>query len=167
MVAGCVIGLALPPRATAEVSDADFNALKETVQKLSEQVQNLQQSNVVQQQTHEQDLQQIQQLQQKLAETQQMATNAEQKSIEAAQTQPMPRQPIDEATVNHNFMMLGDAEFQYAKVAGQHGAFLLADFAPIFLYRGGDNILFEAGFDTTLAKSTRPDQTAVTPPPSI
>jgi hypothetical protein len=59
-------------------------------------------------------------------------------------------QPIDEATVNHNFQMLGDAEFQYAKLAGQHGAFLLADFAPIFLYRGGDNILFEAGFDTTL-----------------
>jgi hypothetical protein len=47
--------------------------------------------------------------------------------------------------------MLGDAEFQYAKLAGQqNGAFLLADFAPIFLYRGGDNILFEAGFDTTL-----------------
>ena len=79
-----------------------------------------------------------------------MATNAEQKIAEAAQTQPLPRQPIDEATVNHNFMMLGDAEFQYDKTAGQHGAFLLADFAPIFLYRGGDNILFEAGFDTTL-----------------
>ena len=46
--------------------------------------------------------------------------------------------------------MLGDAEFQYVKAAGQHGAFTLADFAPIFLYRGGDNILFEAGFDTTL-----------------
>jgi len=150
MVAGCVIGLALPARVTAEVSDADFNALKETVQKLGEQVQALQQSNVVQQQTHEQDTQLIGQLQQKLAETQQIATNAEQKSIEASMTQPMPRQPIDEATVNHNFMMLGDAEFQYAKLAGQHGALLQADFAPIFLYRGGDNILFEAGFDTTL-----------------
>jgi hypothetical protein len=153
MMAGCVIGLALPSRVTAEVSDADFNALKETVQKLGEQVQNLQQSNIVQQQTHAQDLQQIQQLQQKLTETQQIATNAEQKSIEASMTQPMPRQPIDEATVNHNFMMLGDAEFQYAKIAGQHGAFLQADFAPIFLYRGGDNILFEAGFDTTLANN--------------
>lgn len=153
MLAGCVIGLALPSRVAAEVSDADFNALKETVQKLGEQVQNLQQSNTVQQQTHAQDLQQIQQLQQKLTETQQIATNAEQKSIEASMTQPMPRQPIDEATVNHNFMMMGDAEFQYAKIAGQHGAFLQADFAPIFLYRGGDNILFEAGFDTTLANN--------------
>ena len=148
--AGGVFGLALPPRATAEVSDTDFNALKDTVQKLSEQVQNLQQSNTVQQQTHAQDLQQIQQLQQKLTETQQMATNAEQKIAEAAETQPLPRQPIDEATVNHNFMMLGDAEVQYVKTAGQHGAFVQADFAPIFLYRGGDNILFEAGFDTTL-----------------
>jgi len=152
-MAGCVIGLALPSRVAAEVSDADFNALKETVQKLGEQVQNLQQSNIVQRQTHAQDLLQIQQLQQKLTETQQIATNAEQKSIEASMTQPMPRQPIDEATVNHNFMMLGDAEFQYAKIAGQHGAFLQADFAPIFLYRGGDNILFEAGFDTTLANN--------------
>ena len=87
-MAGCVIGLALPSRVTAEVSDADFNALKETVQKLGEQVQNLQQSNIVQQQTHAQDLLQIQQLQQKLAETQQIATNAEQKSIEASMTQP-------------------------------------------------------------------------------
>ncbi|HEV2435774.1 MAG TPA: hypothetical protein VG077_07235 [Verrucomicrobiae bacterium] len=151
--AGGVFGLALPPRATAEVSDADFNALKDTVQKLSEQVQNLQQSNTIQQQTHAQDLQQIQQLQQKLTETQQMATNAEQRIAEAAETQPPPRQPIDEATVNHNFMMLGDAEFQYVKTAGQHGAFVQADFAPIFLYRGGDNILFEAGFDTTLANN--------------
>lgn len=150
VMAGCVIGMALPSRVTAEVSDADFNALKGTVEKLGEQVEDLQQSNIVQQQTHAQDTQLIGQLQQKLAETQQIATNAEQKSIEASMTQPMPRQPIDEATVNHNFMMLGDAEFQYAKLAGQHGAFLQADFAPIFLYRGGDNILLEAGFDTTL-----------------
>ena len=150
MMACCVVGLTLASRATAEVSDTDFNSLKDTVQKLSEQVQNLQQSNTVQQQTHAQDLQQIQQLQQKLTETQQMATNAQERIAEVAETQPLPRQPIDEATVNHNFMMLGDAEFQYVKTAGQHGAFLLADFAPIFLYRGGDNILFEAGFDTIL-----------------
>jgi hypothetical protein len=57
---------------------------------------------------------------------------------------------LDEATVNHNFMMLGDAEFQFVKTEGQNGAFLLADFAPIFLYRAGDNILFEAGFDAVL-----------------
>lgn len=146
----CVIVMALPPHVSAEVSDTDFNALKEAVQKLSEQVQSLKQTNIIVEQMHEQDVQKLQQLQEKLAETQQMATNTEQKVIEAAQTQPIPRQAIDEATVNHNFMMLGDAEFQYNKVAGQHGGFVQADFAPIFLYRAGDNILFEAGFDTTL-----------------
>jgi hypothetical protein len=150
MAAGCAMGIALPPRAPAEVSDADFNALKETVQKLSEEVQSLRQTNRLVEQAHEKDLQQLQQLQEKLAETQQLATNTEQKLIEAAQTQPIPRQPIDEATVNHNFQMLGDAEFQFTKAPGQHGTFLLADFAPIFLYRAGDNILFEVGFDTTI-----------------
>ncbi len=150
VVTGCALWLALPPRLKAEVSEADFNALKEAVQKLSEQVQSLQQTNTVQQQIHEQDVEQLQRLQARLAETQQLATNAMQNSIAAAQTQPPPRGPIDEATVNHNFMILGDAEFQYGKTDGQHGAFALADFAPIFLYRGSDNILFEAGFDVTI-----------------
>lgn len=150
VITGCTLWMALPPQATAQVSQADFNALKDAVQKLSEQVQSLQQTNIIQQKTHEKDVEQLQQLQEKLAETQQIATNAEQKSIEAAQAQPPSRQPIDEATVNHNFQILGDAEFQYAKSAGQHGAFMLADFAPIFLYRGGDDILFEAGFDFIL-----------------
>ena len=155
----CAVGMVLPPRAAAQVSLVDFNALKEAVQKLSEQVQSLQQTNVVREQIHEKDVQKIQQLEEKLAETQQIATNAEQKSIEAAQAQPLSRQPIDEATVNHNFMILGDAEFQYTKSAGQHGGFVQADFAPIFLYRGGDNILFEAGFDTTLQNGQNGDGT--------
>jgi len=159
MVAGCALGMALPPRASAEVSDADFNALKEMVQKLSEQVQSLQQTNIIQQQTHTKDVQQLEQLQEKLAETQQIATNAELKSIAAMQTQPLPREPIDEATVNHNFQILGDAEVQFAKADRQHGAFVMADFAPIFLYRGGDNILFEAGFDTTLQNGQNSDGT--------
>lgn len=147
--------LAAPARATAEVSDADFKALEEKVEKLAEQVQNLQQTNATAQQIHDQDQQQIRDLQAKLAETSQTATDAEQKAATAAQaqTQPLPRVPLDEATVNHNFQMLGDAEVQYAKASGQNGSFYLADFAPIFLYRGGDNILFEAGFDTTLANN--------------
>jgi len=150
VAAGCALWLTFPLRATAQVSQADFNALKETVQKLVEQVQGLQQTNIAAQQTHEKDVEQLQELQARLAETRQMATNAEQKSIAAAQTQPLPRGPIDEATVNHNFMIMGDAEVQYARTSGQHGGFALADFAPIFLYRGGENILFEAGFDTTI-----------------
>ena len=150
VAAGWAMGMALPPLATAQVSEADFKALQETVQKLSDKVQTLEQTNIIKEQTHEKDVQQLQQLQEKLAETQRTAADAEQKSVAAAQTQPLPRVPIDEATVNHNFQILGDAEFQYDKTAGQHGAFLLADFAPIFLYRAGDNILFEAGFDTTI-----------------
>jgi hypothetical protein len=162
LAASCALGMMLPLRATAQVSVADFNSLKEMVQKLSEQVQSLQQTNIIKEQIHEKDVEQLQQLQEKLAETQQIATNAEQKSIAAAaqaQTQPTLREPIDDATVNHGFMMLGDAEFQYVKAAGQHGAFVLADFAPIFLYHAGDNILLEAGFDTTLQNGLNGDGT--------
>jgi hypothetical protein len=65
----------------------------------------------------------------------------------AAPVEPIPRMPLEEATVNHNFSILGDAEFQFAKTSGQHGTFLFADFAPVFLYRGGEKVLFEAGFD--------------------
>jgi hypothetical protein len=146
--AGCAVGIALPWPASAEVSDADFNALKEAVQKLSEQVQSLQQTNTAEQQLHEKDMQQLKELQDKLSQTQQMATNAVQASI-AAQTPP--QEPLDEASVNHNFMILGDAEVTYSKVTGQNGGFALADFAPIFLYRAGDNILFESGWDTALS----------------
>jgi hypothetical protein len=150
LLAASVLVATPPSRVAAQVSESDFNALKEAVQKLTEQVQGLQQTNILQQQIHAKDMEQLRQLQEKLAETQQIATNAVQKSIEAAQAQELPRQPIDEATVNHNFMMLGDAEFQYAKSGSQHGGFVQADFAPIFLYRGGDNLLFEVGFDTIL-----------------
>ena len=148
----CALGLAFTLPARAQVNETDFNALKAMVQQLSEQVQGLRQSNILATQTHEKDMQQLQQLQAKLAETQQTAADAEQKSTAAAQaqSQPQPRVPLDEATVNHNFQMLGDAEFQYANADKQYGSFLLADFAPIFLYRGGENILFEVGFDTTL-----------------
>jgi hypothetical protein len=147
-----VLLLSLPLAANAAVTDEDFNALKSAVQELSQQVRSLTQTNQLVQQQHEQDVRQIQDLQAKLAETQQTAADAEQKSTAAAQVQaqPMPRGPIDEATVNHNFQILGDAEVQYVNADHQNGSFLLADFAPIFLYRGGDNILFEAGFDTTI-----------------
>jgi hypothetical protein len=140
---GCALGMSCPPPAAAVVSDEDFNALKALVQQMNGQLQSLKQTNLLDQQV-------IQQLQQKLTETQKTAANAEQNSLAASQAQPAPRVPLDEATVNHNFQILGDAEIQYNKTDGQHGAFMLADFAPIFLYRGGDNILFEAGFDFIL-----------------
>ena len=55
-----------------------------------------------------------------------------------------------EGNATHNFTMVGDAEVQFGKVDGQHSAFVLADFAPIFLFRARDNVLFEAGFDIKL-----------------
>jgi hypothetical protein len=146
---GCALAAVLPPRAAAEVSDDDFKALKEAVRKLNEKVQKLEETHVTDEQTHQKDQEQLQQLRDKLGQTQQTTKEAEQKGA-AAEIQPLPRVPIDEATVNHNFLILGDAEFQYAKVGAEHSTFLLADFAPIFLYRGGDNVLFEAGFDFIL-----------------
>lgn len=145
VMAGCALGLISPMHVAATVSDSEFNALKDMVQQMNGKLQSLEQTNKLDQQT-------IQQLQQQLGDTKKTAADAEQKSIAAAQAQtaPVPHMPIDETTVNHNFQMLGDAEIQYAKTKGQNGTFLMADFAPIFLYRAGDNILFEAGFDTTL-----------------
>jgi hypothetical protein len=137
------------PAAKAVVSDEDFNALKEAVRQLSDQVQSLRQTNTAAQQQHAQDLQTIQAMQAKLAETQATAQDAAQKSAALATT-PLVRPPLDEATVNHNFQILGDAEVQYVNGDKQNGSFEMADFAPIFLYRGGDNILFESGFDFTL-----------------
>ncbi len=150
VAAGCALSAALPAQTLAEVNEEDFKALKAVVQQLSEKVQKLEQTHQTDEQTHQKDQEQLRQLQERLADTQKSAANAEQRGVAAAQALPMPRVPLDEATVNHNFTILGDAEFQYAKTSGQHGSFLFADFAPIFLYRGGDNILFEAGFDFTM-----------------
>ena len=153
VIAGCALGLARAPQAAAQVREADFKALQAAVAKLSEEVQSLKATNTVAEQLHALDVQQIQQLQQKLAETQQTAADTAQRVAATTQAQPLPRVPIDETTVNHNFQILGDAEVQYAKQSGGNGSFYLADFAPIFLYRGGDNILFEAGFDTTIGNN--------------
>ena len=142
----------------ADISTEEFNALKEAVQKqgeemqkLSDQVKQLQQAHAADEQQHQKDLQQIQELQQTLQAQQTNLATAPKAVVETA---PMPRVPIDEATVNHNFSILGDAEFQYANIRGQNPTFLLADFAPIFLYRGGENVLFEAGFDFTLQNTS-------------
>jgi len=143
---GCVTSLVLSLRASAAVSDEDFNALKNTVQQMGERIQGLEQ-------THQQDQQQIQQLKQQLGETQTIATNAAQKAEVAARVQPVhPVPPGSSAT--HNFTMVGDAEVQFGKVDGGHSAFVLADFAPIFLFRASDDALFEAGFDITLQNNT-------------
>lgn len=139
----------------AEISDDDLNSLKQTLRKQGEEMQKLSDQLKQLQQAHEQDLQQIRQLQQTLQSRPVTTSNAPLQAVEATvESAPVPRVPIDEATVNHNFSILGDAEFQYANISDQHPTFLFADFAPIFLYRGGDNVLFEAGFDFTLQNAS-------------
>jgi hypothetical protein len=147
LAAGCAMAVALPQPAAA-VTDEEFNALRSMVQQLGEKLQKLEQGHEHDQKTHEQDQQQIQQLKQQLGETQKTATEAQQKA-EAAQGQSVRPMP-GEGNATHNFTMVGDAEVQFGKVNGQHSGFLLADFAPIFLFRARDNVLFEAGFDITL-----------------
>jgi hypothetical protein len=154
LIAGCVLGATLTP-CTAAVTDDEFDALKKAVQQLGEKVQKLEQMHEQDQNTHEQDKQKIQQLQQQLDQTGQVATNAVQKAEAAAQVQPVAPLPPGPAA-RHNFQLAGDAEVLFGRVQGQKSAFALADFAPIFLFRANDNVLFEAGFDFTLSNGTQP-----------
>src|ERR1017187_2575747 len=154
LAAGCALGVALTPRAAA-VTDEEFNTWKTMVQQLVEKVQKLEGVHDQDQKTHEQDQQQIQRLKEQVGETQKTATNALQQVKAVAQAQP-PRPMPGEGNATHNFTMAGDAEIQFGKVDGQHSGFVLADFAPIFLFRARDNMLFEAGFDIKLQNSTVP-----------
>ncbi len=163
----CTMEAALPPRATAEVSDADFQAVKEAMKKLGDKVQKLEE-------LHQKDQEQIQQMRDKLTQSQVAApvagqnpapttvTNSynpqavansmtsDQRSGNASSMQPVHPIPTDSASANRNFGIYGDAEFQFAKTTGMPGTFVQGDFAPIFLYRANDNVLFEAGFDFIL-----------------
>jgi len=152
LAAVCVLGLVLPPRAAA-ADDEDFKAWKDQVMKRLDQLEKSHeqdQKTIEQnQKTHELDQQEIQRLKQRLDDTQKTATDAQQKAEAASQVQPV--HPVPEGpAATHNFTMVGDAEVQFGKVDGSHSAFALADFAPIFLFRARDNILFEAGFDINL-----------------
>jgi hypothetical protein len=160
----CALAIALPVRSAAAIDDQQFNELKDLItkqgQKIDKQDQRIDQLEKARaqdaqvhaqdQKTHEQDQKKIQELEQKLGETQRTVSDVQQQAAMAGPVEPLPRMPLEEATVNHNFSILGDAEIQFAKTRGEHGAFLFADFAPIFLYRGGEKVLFEAGVDITL-----------------
>jgi hypothetical protein len=160
LIAGCALGIALPPQASAAIDDEEFKALKDLVIKQGQRLDQLDKAHEQDQKTieqnqkvHEQDQQEIQHLKQQLDETQKTATQAQQKAEAASQVQPV--HPVPEGpSATHNFMVVGDAEVQFGKVDGSHSAFALADFAPIFLFRARDNILFEAGFDVTLQNGT-------------
>jgi hypothetical protein len=156
LAAGCAMGVALPHRASAAISDEEFNQLKDLViqqgqdaKKQNQRIDLLESVHQQDQKIHEQDQQKIHDLEQQLGETHTIATNAVQKAEAAAQVQPVSA-VASGASAKHNFTMVGDAEVQFAKPEGQHSGFQLADFAPIFLYRGGDDTLFEAGFDFML-----------------
>ncbi|HZR20879.1 MAG TPA: hypothetical protein VFE51_26590 [Verrucomicrobiae bacterium] len=159
LAAGCALGLTVPQRALA-IDDAEFNALKELVNKQGQRLDQLEQVHQQDQKaleqdrkTHDQDQQQIQSLKQQLDLTQKTATDAQTKAEAASQVQPI--HPVPEGRdATHNFTMVGDAEVQFGKTDGSHSAFALADFAPIFLFRARDNILFEAGFDVALQNGT-------------
>ena len=140
--ASCVLGLAMTPHTFAVVSDEDFSALKNLVQQMNQEVSELKK-------THDQDQQQIQKLKQQVGETQTVANSAAQKADSLASASQV-------RNALHNFTMVGDAEIQYAKNFGgnTHGGFMLADFAPIFLYQANEKILFEAGFDMMLQNGT-------------
>ena len=140
--------ITLPQPSAAQVSEDDFKALKKAVEQLNEKMQKLEQVHEQDQQTHARDQQQIDQLKQQLGETQKAATEAAQKADTAASAK------VQGPAATHNFTMVGDAEVQFGKVDGQHSAFVLADFAPIFLFRARDDVLFEAGFDVTLQNNS-------------
>ena len=154
LAAGCVLGVGLTPRVAA-VTDEEFNTWKTMVQQLVEKVQKLEGVHDLDQKTHEQDQQQIQRLKEQLGETQKTATDAQQKAEAVAQAQ-TPKPMPGEGNATHNFTMVGDAEVQFGKTDGQHSGFVLADFAPIFLFRARDNVLFEAGFDIKLQNGSVP-----------
>ena len=157
--------VALPLGTSAAVDDQQFNELKELVTKLGQKIdkqdqriEQLEKTHAQDAQVHAQDQQKIQDLEHNLGETQQTVSNVQQTAAAAAAA-PMastPGPPLDEATVNHNFIIAGDAEVQFGKTAGQHGSFVLADFAPLFLYRSGGDVLFEAGFDIMNQNSSSP-----------
>ena len=159
----CLLAIALPWPAAGEVSDEEFQALKKDVQKLTQEQQKLAKAHEEDQKKHAEDQQKIQQLQQQLVNEALKAPSQVQpaggpvsgeefNSLKSAVDKLS--QQYAESTSSpfalQNFMIVGDAETQFAKIQGQHGGFAQFDFAPIFLFRFSDDLLFEAGFDFTL-----------------
>ena len=148
------VGLCSVPRSWA-VTDDEFRALQKQVQDQNQLLQALEKE-------HQDDQAQIQSLKdqqvQTVQQTQEIKKTAD-KAVEAvSQVQPT-QQPISAKVPveNHNFILAGDAEVQYTDQGGgkkSRGSYGLADFAPVFLYRANDKVLFEAGFDTTLSNSS-------------
>lgn len=157
----CLAGSNLAAYA-AGVTDEEFKALKDLVIQQGRRLDQLEQAHERDQKTieqnqkvHEQDQQELQKLKQQILDTPKTASEAQREAEVASRVQAVhPLPPVASAT--HNFTVVGDAEVQFGKVDGSHSAFALADFAPIFLWRARDNILFEAGWDITLQNTSTP-----------
>jgi len=144
----CAVGATFP--ASAQISEEEFKALKEMVLKQGQRINQLENDHQKDQQVHDQDQRQIHTFQQQLGDAQLAVTNVAQRLDTVAQVQPVHAVPPG-PPATHQFTMVGDAEIQFGKVDGSKSAFGLADFAPIFLFRGGNDVLFETGFDTRLS----------------
>jgi len=105
--------------------------------------------------THEEDQATIHKLQLRVGDTEQTAAAAQQAATAATAAAQATPAPAPSPNATHEFMVVGDAEVQYGQVIhpSQHASFVLADFAPIFLFRTADNVLFEAGFDVSLSNN--------------
>jgi hypothetical protein len=143
--ASCMIGASVHQTANAAVSDEDFNALRQAVEQLSKKVQSLEA-------THEEDQAKIRKLQHRVSEASVASETPKQASEGKGVTKPgsilnTAVADMSGPLATHNITMVGDAEVQFGKTSHSHGGFVMADFAPIFLYRASDKVLFEAGFD--------------------
>ena len=142
----CALLISQSPHVMAQVSQDDFKKLADQVALLSQQVQTLQQKDAQDQQT-------ISKLKQQVGATKEIAVDAQQKATTAEEKLATPVDLSEQlaSAATHNFVLSGDAEVTFGRTAGfKSGGFQMADFAPIFLYRANENILFEAGFDFQL-----------------
>ena len=128
------VSCTLPSQA---LSDDELRALQQQSQQQQQLIQDLRKDRA-------QDQKDLQDLKARVGK-------AEQKAEATSADKVQPVHPVPSETLDtHNFTMVGDAEAKYVKTAGQNGGFALADFAPIFLFRASDRILFEAGADIQL-----------------
>lgn len=139
LTAACVMGIALPWPASAQVSTNDFEALKKIVEQMGDRLQKLEQTHEQDQKTHEQDQQVIQQLQKQLGETKTAVTNAQLTADNVAKAQaalPPPACPRGRCTTSPSSAM---PRFNLAKLRDSTTHFnwpilrLFSSFAPAMM----------------------------------
>ena len=141
----------IAPRRAAAVTDEEFKALQDQMQKQGQQIQELQQG-------REQDQKEIQRLKEQVGETQKTATEAEKKADEsqkvatetAAKVQPVGPVVSEEAAAQRNFLITGGMDVLYQKHEGEDGSFFLNHFNPILLFRATDKVLAEGSLEMSV-----------------